>query len=165
MSGKGQGCGFAGVIVARVPDFWMAVVMEKPTKYRSLATSLINKLIYLIASSLPFPEINTLPSHLRHSNQSTCISISIFPSPPIKMLSSIIFFGAGLIGLASAQSANSTTTQSAYPYLVDPNSISAENKTTWCTGQTQSCPLICGGRAFPNTCDPVSSSLLLAVTY
>jgi hypothetical protein len=42
------------------------------------------------------------------------------------------------------------------PLSVDPNSIPSSLRQTWCRAQTTSCPQICGGRAQPNTCDPVS---------
>ena len=54
----------------------------------------------------------------------------------------------------------------ALPQAIDPNSVPLSTRTTWCTNQKSSCPLLCtqvGADNSPtsNTCDPVYHILLL----
>jgi hypothetical protein len=41
--------------------------------------------------------------------------------------------------------------------MIDPTQISSGERQSWCLGQRNNCPLICGGSANPNSCDAVRS--------
>ena len=68
------------------------------------------------------------------------------------MLTFTLLALAGLFaGLTSAQNSSGS-----YPYTINPGIVDINTRNTWCQAQTNSCPQICDGSAFPNTCDPVS---------
>lgn len=75
---------------------------------------------------------------------------------------SLLAVFAATAAVAVAQNSSSTTgydnTNVNYPYVLTPAQIATYNLTRtapWCEAQRNSCPQICGGQAFPNTCDPV----------
>ena len=77
------------------------------------------------------------------------------------MLSTILLVAtATLSSLVSAQ--NQKPNGSAYstsgPLTVVPSSVNLDLRISWCTGQRNNCPLICGGTASDNNCNPVSAT-------
>ncbi|KXL42022.1 hypothetical protein M433DRAFT_150136 [Acidomyces richmondensis BFW] len=62
--------------------------------------------------------------------------------------SRLLIAAAALTGLASAQNYSTSG-----PLSVVPNSVPYDTRLAWCRAQTNSCPMICGGQASPNTCD------------
>lgn len=74
------------------------------------------------------------------------------PTASVSMFYSTLLLAAtALTGLVSAQ--NYSTSGA---IAVDPNSVDYDTRLSWCRAQTNSCPQICGGQAYPNTCDAVS---------
>lgn len=67
--------------------------------------------------------------------------------------STLLLAAATLCGLVGAQNYSTSG-----PLSIDPNSVSMDTRMAWCRGQTNNCPLICGGQASPNTCNPVSNT-------
>lgn len=78
------------------------------------------------------------------------------PSPHLfitMFYSTIVLAAAAFSGLVAAQSGNSTVT-------IDPNSVPAATRQTWCRAQLQTCPQLCPDQrttAGGNTCDSVSN--------
>lgn len=73
------------------------------------------------------------------------------------IVSTAILLATGFAGLAAAQTPDITQNATGvYPYTVNAGSVDAATKSQWCQAQTNSCGEICLGRAFPNSCDPVS---------
>lgn len=79
--------------------------------------------------------------------------------------SALVVAVTSLVGLTSAQSTTNVNSQHAdltknatgvYPFTIDPNTVPINTRQTWCTAQMNSCPYICNGRAYPNTCNAVS---------
>lgn len=64
---------------------------------------------------------------------------------------SFLLATTALTGLVSAQNYSTSGALS-----VVPNSVAYVLRQSWCRAQTNSCPEICGGQAYPNNCDPVS---------
>ncbi|KAM0701310.1 hypothetical protein Q7P35_011671 [Cladosporium inversicolor] len=63
--------------------------------------------------------------------------------------STVVLAAAAFSGLVAAQSGNSTVT-------IDPNSVTAATRQTWCRAQLQTCPQLCEDQrttAGGNTCD------------
>lgn len=63
--------------------------------------------------------------------------------------STVVLAAAAFSGLVAAQSGNSTVT-------IDPNSVTAATRQTWCRAQLQTCPKLCPDErttAGGNTCD------------
>ncbi|QIW98015.1 hypothetical protein AMS68_003533 [Peltaster fructicola] len=73
----------------------------------------------------------------------------------ITMLYSTLAIAAAFAGLASAQnyttSGTLNVTASQFPLAL---------RQSWCTGERNNCPVICGGRATSNDCDPNNLSYL-----
>lgn len=67
--------------------------------------------------------------------------------------SAVVLAAAAFTGLASAQNYSTSG-----PLTVDPNSVDYDLRLSWCRAQTNSCPMICGGQAYPNSCDAVRQS-------
>lgn len=87
----------------------------------------------------------------------------------INMFSSLTILAA-FAALATAQNSSSSSsngynsTNIDYPYALTPAFIATLNITTtgpWCQAQQNSCPQVCGGQAFPNTCDTVRVALIV----
>lgn len=63
---------------------------------------------------------------------------------------------------ATAQNETESTGSDTYFYgddgslQIDPNTVELVLRQSWCRGQTNNCPIICGGVASQNTCDSVS---------
>ncbi|GAB7340589.1 hypothetical protein MBLNU457_7000t1 [Dothideomycetes sp. NU457] len=55
---------------------------------------------------------------------------------------------AAFTGLASAQNYSTSG-----PLMVDPNSVDLNTRLAWCRSELNTCPMLCGGQANPNTCD------------
>jgi len=68
--------------------------------------------------------------------------------------STLLLAATALTGLVSAQNYSTSG-----PLTVVPSSVDLTLRQAWCRGQQNSCPLICGGQAYPNNCDPVSITL------
>ncbi|KAK6437607.1 hypothetical protein LTR95_006186, partial [Oleoguttula sp. CCFEE 5521] len=54
---------------------------------------------------------------------------------------------------AFAQSTENTTGTS---LTINTGSVDSVVRQSWCLAQTNSCPILCGGQASPNTCDPTT---------
>lgn len=65
--------------------------------------------------------------------------------------STLIAAVAALSAVAHAQNYSTSGNLS-----IDTTQIAPALLQTWCNAQRTSCPQICGGAAFPNTCDSVS---------
>lgn len=88
---------------------------------------------------------NACPIH-RHFPNTIPPSINMF-------YSTVLLAAAAFTGLASAQ--NYTTSG---PLNITASQIDPNTRASWCLAQTHSCPEICGGQAYPNSCDQVSST-------
>lgn len=113
--------------------------------------SSLNSIVFHFLTRTSLPCTNTADQFLCRSFKSTR------PHLPAEMFSTaVVLLAAGLSGFVSAQNSSSGT-QSTYPYLLSPNDplFTAENRTTACIAQRQSCPQLCATGAYPNTCDEV----------
>ncbi|EME80167.1 uncharacterized protein MYCFIDRAFT_86794 [Pseudocercospora fijiensis CIRAD86] len=54
--------------------------------------------------------------------------------------------------LSAAVSAQNYSTSG--PLTINPSQVADSLRQTWCRAQTYNCPILCGGTASPNTCDP-----------
>ena len=70
----------------------------------------------------------------------------------VTMLFRAVVAATAFTGLVLAQNSSTQTSQ----YTVPASEIDANTRSTWCTSQQNICNPICGGLAYPNTCDPVS---------
>ena len=66
--------------------------------------------------------------------------------------STLLIAASAFTGLVSAQ-----TYSTSGNLTIDPNGVDYNTRLSWCRAETNSCPLICGGQASPNTCDAVSN--------
>ncbi|KAK8216806.1 hypothetical protein M8818_001769 [Zalaria obscura] len=64
--------------------------------------------------------------------------------------SSVLFAAAALSSVVSAQNYSTSGALS-----VVPSSVEYTLRQSWCRAQLNTCPEICDGTAYPNTCDPV----------
>lgn len=79
---------------------------------------------------------------------------SIHPPTATTMFrSTLLAATAAFAAVASAQ--NYSTSGN---LTINVQQIDSPTRQSWCRAQTNSCPMICGGRAQPNNCDPVSSA-------
>lgn len=69
------------------------------------------------------------------------------------MFYSTLVAAAAFTAAVSAQNYSTSGTN----LTIDPNSVDYDVRQAWCRAQQNSCPMICGGQASPNTCDPVSN--------
>jgi hypothetical protein len=65
--------------------------------------------------------------------------------------STLLIATSALAGLVSAQNYSTSG-----PLSIVPSSVDYDLRLSWCRAQTNSCPQICGGQAYPNSCDAVS---------
>ncbi|KAF2480688.1 hypothetical protein BDY17DRAFT_198066 [Neohortaea acidophila] len=65
--------------------------------------------------------------------------------------STLLVATAALAGLVSAQTLNYTTSG---PLNITASQVPISQRDTWCSSQMITCPQICGGQAYPNTCNP-----------
>ncbi|WPH01141.1 Hypothetical protein R9X50_00397600 [Acrodontium crateriforme] len=79
-------------------------------------------------------------------HQSLATTTTTITTALANMLFRALLAATAFTGLVSAQNATST-------YTVDPNSVAATERATWCANQRTNCYSICGGQAYPNTCD------------
>ncbi|KAK5681529.1 hypothetical protein LTS10_006061 [Elasticomyces elasticus] len=62
--------------------------------------------------------------------------------------STLLIAATAFTGFASAQNYSTSG-----PLSIDPNSVPYATRLSWCRAQQNSCPMLCGGVAQPNTCD------------
>lgn len=59
---------------------------------------------------------------------------------------------AAVMALATIASAQNYSTSG--PLNITVSQVPLSMRQTWCNSQTQTCPNLCSGRAYPNSCDP-----------